>query len=107
MTVKTILSHINDFYTTNQHISISRRPDIIHVADKYVIFRIKEGHAVQNRDGTAAETVIGSYYPIITNPDIQAIIWTIDELQNNATVATHINFNYSEIIDRINRISRI
>ncbi|NOU45866.1 MAG: hypothetical protein HOO86_02250 [Bacteroidales bacterium] len=102
LTAETILGHLNDFYKIKTEIPITRRPDIIHVAGKYVIFRIKKGMQVINADRTPLNTDEGVYHIFNTNPDTQAMIWTLDELQKKATATNHINFNYSEIINKIN-----
>ncbi len=101
----TILAHINEFYKENPQIPISRRPDIIHVAGKYVIFRIKKGMSVTNAIvGNTDDVEVGKFHSFITNSDLQAIIWTIDELQKKASASSHIIYNYSEMINKINRI---
>ena len=101
----TILAHINDFYTQNPHIPINRRPDIIHVAGKYVIFRIKKGMSVTDINvGGNHEVEEGMFHSFITNPDLQAMIWTIDELQKKASASSHIIFRYSEMINKVNGI---
>jgi len=43
---KTILQHLVEYYSANPQIPITRRPNLIHVAGKYVIFRVVEGMAV-------------------------------------------------------------
>ena len=101
----TILGHLNDFYNQNQHIPINRRPDIIHVAGKYVIFRIKSGMSITNTIvGGTEEVEIGKFHSFITNPDLQGMFWTIDELQKKASASNHIIFRYSEMINKINGI---
>lgn len=98
----TILSHVNNFYTKNPQIPINRRPDIIHVAGKYVIFRIKTGTSVFNTiDGGFEQVEIGNFQTFITNPDLQAIIWTIDELQKKASLSSYIIFDYNFLINKI------
>jgi hypothetical protein len=101
---ETLLAHLNSFYKSATHIPLSRRPHIIHVAGKYVIFRIKEDMSIKNLDGTKENAEIGTFHIIKTDSDMQAIVWTLDELQHLATAATHINFNYSAIINKINGI---
>ena len=98
---ETIMGHLNEFYKTNLDIPISRRPNIIHIAGKYVIFRIREGMSITNPDGTNEAVENGNFHLINTNPDMQAMIWTLDELQKLATATNHINFNYSAIINKI------
>jgi len=97
----TILGHINDFYAANAQIPITRRPDIIHVAGKYVIFRIKKGISVRKPDGTDFPVAEGDFHIFETNPDMHAMIWTLDELQKKATASNHIIYNYSAIINKL------
>lgn len=98
----TILEHINNFYESNSSIPVERRPDIIHVVWQYVIFKIQPGMSVTNTDWSVYEIENGKYHIFDAKPDIQAIIWTLEELQKKATASNHILFNYSEIINKIN-----
>lgn len=103
LTDKTILDHINSFYEENPGIPITRRPDIIHVAGKYVIMKIKKGMSITNIHTGENETPeMNKYRSFITNSDVQAIIWTLNDLQKKATASTHIIFDYSEIINKLN-----
>lgn len=101
----TILAHINNFYNSNSTIPLSRRPDIIHVAGKYVIFKIVKGLSVSNKfDGSYLEVPEGSFYSFITDSDMQGMTWVIDNLQKNAIASNQIIFRYSEIINKLNEI---
>lgn len=102
LTDSTIMGHIVSFYSSNSNISVSRRPDIIHVAGKYVIFKMQPGMGVKKPDGTTDLRKEGEYQVFETNPDIQAMIWTLDELQKRAIASSQISFNYSQIINKIN-----
>lgn len=105
LTESTIMGHLNTFYTENPEIPVHRRPDLIHVAGKYVIFRIEEGMSITNIFNGENEAVeIGAFHPFITNPDLQAMMWTIDALQKKASASSHILYNYSEIINKVNGI---
>lgn len=97
----TILSHIRNYYLVNSTIPLTRRPDIIHVAGKYVIVRIKPGMVVHSSDGTTVVLPNGDFHVFVTNSDRLAITWTIDELQKIASTSTHILFDYSFIIDEL------
>lgn len=105
LNAQTILGHINEFYTTNSQIPITRRPDIIHVAGKYVIFKMKKDMQIINPDGTNLKIDDGLYHIFYKNPDIQAMLWTLEELQTRAMVTNHIIFKYGEIINKINNVS--
>lgn len=97
----TLLEHVNGYYTENSGIPPSRRLNVIHVAGKYVIFRIKGGMSVQNPDGSSLPLNLGAFHIFTTSPDVQAIIWVLNELQKLATTSTHIIFSYDEILNRI------
>ncbi len=99
---ETILNHLNDFYKTNSDIPLTRRPDIIHVAGKYVIFRISKGMQIKNVNKTNHNVAEGTFHVFNTNPDKQALVWILNELQKMATITTHIIFDYSEIINKVN-----
>lgn len=101
LTAETILGHLNNFYISNPQIPITRRPDIIHVAGKYVIFKIKKGMRVKNPNGTYFNLDEGMYHIFKTNPDRQAMLWIINDLQEKATITNHIIFDYSKIINNV------
>jgi len=96
----TILNHLNDFYDLNPQVPTHRRPNIIHVAGKYVIFRIKKGMSLTNPDGSNLIIDIGKFHSFNTDSDRQAMVWILDDLQQKATSSNHINFNYSMIINK-------
>ena len=105
LAVSTILTHIDEFYKENSGIQISRRPDIIHVAGKYVIFRIKnEVSVIDTIDGSKKKVEAGKFHPFITDPDLQAMVWTINDLQQKASASSHILFNYGEMINKLNGV---
>lgn len=97
----TLLEHLNAYYADHSDVQISRRPNVIHVAGKYVIFRLKDGMSVQNPDGSTESLAPGTFHMLTTNSDVQAIIWVLHELQQLATTSTHIIFKYGDILNRI------
>lgn len=98
----TILNHLNAYFKENSGIPTSRRPDLIHVAGKYVIIKGKKGMKWK-KASTGEETDIkeGEYQLILTNPDLQAIIWTLNDLQQNAAASNHIIYSYGWIINKV------
>ncbi|MBS3915549.1 MAG: hypothetical protein KG003_13725 [Bacteroidetes bacterium] len=102
ISIETIFLHLQQFYIDNPQIPVHRKPDIIHVAGKYVIFRVQKGMTFRNPlNQTTPTASIGDFIKITANPDTQAIVWTFNNLQKNATVASHINFDYSSIINNL------
>jgi hypothetical protein len=102
---ETLLAHLNDYYTENPSIPVNRRPNFIHVAGSCLIIRAQEGMSLHNRDtGKSEPLALGTYQLITEDSDLQAIIWTLNQLQQNATVSTHILFSYGSLIDKINGI---
>lgn len=102
---ETILEHLNQYYVTNNHIPISRRPDVIHVIGKYAILKVNEGMELKSTNSDEVRRVkhdeAGTYILIKENSDLHAIIITLDDLQQNASSASNIHFSYSWIIKSI------
>lgn len=102
---ETILEHLNKFYEENPEIPIYRRPDLIHVAGKYVIFKTRKGMKLRNSiTGEDKVIEVGKFHLTNTNPDLHAIIWALDELQKNAAASTEILYSYSWIINKISGV---
>lgn len=99
----TILEHIKTYYITHPEIPLNRRPHQIHVAGKYVIFRITPAMEVGNISGGPIETPeIGTFKLMTLDPDLQAITWVLNDLQQKAVASNVILFNYGELINKIN-----
>lgn len=99
---QTLLKHIDDFYTKNSAIPISRRPNFIHVAGKYLILRAVDGMTLENKNtGIVTTLTEGRYFVVTTDADLQGIVWVLNELQQKAGASTHINYSYGEIINKI------
>ncbi len=101
----TLEAHLNEFYDANPAVPLNRRPNLIHVAGSCLLFRGKEGMGLTDlASGTRKPIAIGTYYLQTENPDLSAIVWTLNELQKNATVSTQIVFSYDSLIDKVSRL---
>lgn len=99
----TIINHINSFYCCHPEIPLNRRPNIIHVAGKYIIMRVIEGVNVYNSSTKKKiELSVGTYHLIKRYADLQGIIWVLDALQINATASTQILYSYGDFINKVN-----
>jgi hypothetical protein len=99
---ETLLAHVNEYYTQNPAVPLNRRPHFIHVAGSCLLVRAQEGMSIHDRgSGTSVPLLFGTYHLMTTDPDLQAIIWTLNQLQKNATVSTHILFSYDSIINKV------
>ena len=101
---ETLMGHLNNFYELNAGIPLSRRPNVIHVSGKYVIFRLTAGLSVWDRAKKEEAVPIGNFHLLSTDPDLQGVLWVLDNLQQRATISAHILFSYSGVIDRINEL---
>ncbi len=104
MTDTKILEYMDEFYSENSNIPICRRPDIIHIAGKYVMFRFKEGMSISVDNGTTEMAEVGKFISFTTNSDMQAMIWTLGDLQKKATASFHISLDYGDMIDKISEL---
>lgn len=99
---ETLLAHLNEYYIANSAIPLNRRPNFIHVAGSCLIVRAQEGMSLHDRgSGTAQSLSLGSYHLVTSDSDLQAIVWTLNQLQQNATASTHILFSYDSLINKV------
>ena len=97
-----LYGHLLNFYAANPHIPVGRRPNVIHVSGKYVIFRVIEGMSVWDAETKQEESVPpGSFRLFTRDPDIQGIVWVLEGLQQRATASTHILYGYGELMNRV------
>lgn len=102
LTADTIIGHLYEYYAQNQHIPICRRPNIIHVAGKYVIFRVDAGKTICDRTtGFRMPLAEGSFHCFTVDSDLQAICTVLNELQQRATLSSQIMFKYTGLVDRL------
>jgi hypothetical protein len=99
---ESLIQHLVAFYEKNNEIPLCRRPNIIHVSGKYVIFRSTDGMLMQG-DGGSNRIVpqLGSFQLLTREPDLQGVLWVLDQLQLFATASTHILYSYSDLINQI------
>lgn len=99
----TLMGHLNEFYLAHAAVPLSRRPDLIHVAGSCLIVRAQVGmNTMTNRlSGSVTPLTIGTYYLLTENSDLTAIIWTLNRLQQNASISTHILFSYDALISNV------
>jgi hypothetical protein len=102
LAANTILGHLNDYYADNSQVPITRRPNVIHVAGKYAIFRATSGMSTYDR-ATSQSTALepGTFHVFSDDTDLQAICWVLNDLQTKATASTHILFRYEGVIKRL------
>jgi|SRR6185312_4124979 len=99
---ETLVAHLNEFYAANPGIPINRRPNFIHVAGSCLIARAQDGMSIRDRaSGTATPLAAGTYCLVTMDSDLQAIVWTLNQLQVNATASAHILFLYGSLINKI------
>jgi len=103
ISIETLYSHLNNFYSQNPNIPLGRRPNIIHVAGKYMIFRAVSGNdkIYDSQTEIFLPLNIGQfYYQAETNYDLQAITIVLSNLQQNSIASTCITHDYDYITNR-------
>jgi len=101
----TLLSHLNAFYEEHPEMTICRRPQLIHVAGKYVIMRIVRGVTIRKASGEIVRPEPGTYHLITKAPDLQGIVWVLNGLQQYASASTEILYSYTDLINKVNLLS--
>jgi hypothetical protein len=102
---ETLLGHLNNYYVSNPNIPIGRRPNVIHVSGKYVIFKAIAGMSVWDVNKQENETLeAGTFRHFTRDSDLQGILWVLDGLQQRATASTHILYFYGDIMNQVNGV---
>jgi uncharacterized protein DUF6602 len=98
-----LLTHLFEFYQRYPNIPFSRRPHLIHVSGQLCVFRAITGMSMWDiPSGKSEKLDVGSFHPITKDPDLQAILWTLQGIQERATASSHILFGYGSLINRVN-----
>lgn len=99
---ETVLKNINAYYQDNPDIPIERRPNVIYVPGSYSIVKAIPGVAsVHIGTGQWVTPEPGSYEIFQRDPDPAALANIVLELQQIATVSTHILFQYNQMLNKI------
>jgi len=102
ITADTVCAHIAEFYERNSDIPMFRRPDIVHVLNKYMILRIASGIQVTNLDGTDSDQPeMGQFYPFTVASDFSALVLTLTILQKKAFLSFHSLYKFDGWHDNI------
>lgn len=101
ISVATFLGHLNDFYTANDEIPFARRPDIVHVAGKYLVMRNQLSSSLSDAETGEPVESPAEYLPIVQNADLHAIALVTHQIQQHATATTHIAFGYAELVNKV------
>lgn len=96
----TLIEHLNSFYEQHGEIPINRRPNLIHVAGKYLIIRIVPGVAVRSSSDEHRELESGVFHLSTREPDLSGIVWVLNALQERASASTEITYSYRELINK-------
>lgn len=105
ISASTLLAHVRDYYQRNPQIPLARRPNIIHVSGKYVIFRAIAGMSVwELNEGKDVPLRPGEFTLFTRDSDLQGILWALDGIQQRAAASTHILYFYGEMMNRINGV---
>ena len=102
ISLTTLLKHLNAFYEARPDIPLGRRPNLIHVAGKYVIARTFKKTILWNpitKQGTPTEE--GKFVAATTESDFQGLVIAVDELTKLSITATQLLFDYSHMIHRL------
>ena len=104
----TACDHIAEFYAHNSDIPIFRRPNIVHVLNKYMILRITPGLGVKNYDDSDSDQPeVGQFLPFFVASDVSALALTLTTLQGKAFLSSHLMFKFDgwhdEILARIRK----
>ena len=93
---RTVCEHLDEYYRLNSEIPLSRRPNILHVLNKYMIVRFAPDMSVRNLDGSedANQPAVGEYKLFELAPDVSSALWTLQELHHLAFMSSHLMYKF-------------
>jgi len=94
---ETAVATLAKFYEDNAQIPLHKRPDLIHVAGKYLLIKIGEG--ATTRDGTKLEA--GTYHCQTFKADEYGIPYAVTHIQEIATASNQVVYKYGEILNKL------
>jgi hypothetical protein len=98
ITLTNLLESLNEFYDEHPEVPFHKRPNLIHVAGKYVIVRIGEDGS-RTRDGTILAPNV--FYPMLETTDVLAFFRVISEIQSIVAASKYIRYEYGAMLDKI------
>jgi len=100
---ETLLSHLTTFYNNHPEIPIHRRPNLIHVAGKYIVVRATPGLIIKNASsGLIKQPEPGAFRLLTRDSDLQGIVWVLTQLQDIAAASTEISYSYRSLVNKVN-----
>jgi len=100
----TLRDHVRTFYEENPSIPFSRKVDFIHVAGTAHAAKLNPNMTFRSEDGVPMRGWKGGYYFTTHQPDVQAILWILNELQQRAMASSRVDFSYGELINGVLRV---
>ena len=103
----TLLNHVNAFYENHPEIPVARRPNVIHVLGKYALIKLDSTMTILDEQGNEVsfEPNTGAYRVESVAPDVSAMLWVLNYLQEKSVLYNNVLFKYSswhtEIMTRI------
>lgn len=112
VSLDTLNENLNAFYAENPSIPEGRRPNIIHVSGKYIVQKLSNEITLVSRSGDtpaeAEEELEKAQYVATTiEPDLQGILWVLQEIQRRSAMSAHIYHNYGNLINSVQGIELV
>jgi hypothetical protein len=98
LTTETLRDHLVSFYVFHPHIPANRRPNMIHVAGRFVALRRKQDGWNPSIDVHDNMPPIGAFAWLNIEPDVQAMAWLFHHLQVIAEASTQLLLNSSSML---------
>lgn len=86
-----LMSTLNAYISKN-NVGIARRPNLIHVAGKYSVFRVGPGGGMRKGQKLAPNS-----YHLIENADAYSLVYAISNIQQIASSARDVIFDYHDL----------
>jgi len=96
--LETLMDSLNEYFIDHADIPLHKRPNLLHVAGKYVITRV-EAEGGERRNGTSIEP--NTFYPMIDTTDVYGLVSAILGIQVFALTSQHVTYRYDTLLNKI------
>lgn len=96
-----MFGHLKDLYNSNPNVPIGRRPNLIHMAVKYVYLCCPNAVVITPGTSETTQPTANDYPSQEHNPDLIGVVWTLDPLQCRAAESSHVVFDYAWVLNSV------
>jgi hypothetical protein len=98
ISLENLKAQLQNYYIENPSIPPTKRPNLIHVAGRYYLFKVGPSEKVMQNE---KQLPINSYCAVINNVDVEALAYTLLTIKKIAFQSRFIVYHHEEILNQL------